>query len=171
MLMLLTVPETERPKLAAIYARYWPVLFRVAMALLRRPEDAEDAVHRVFVQLAKNRDKLDSPDSLRTKTYLIVAVEHAAFDILKARSRRMEVPLEEDLPGLEVPYSGENALADCILRLPARQRQVILLRFQQGYSQRETANLLGVAPGTVQKTEAQAKENLRNLLKERGVKV
>lgn len=171
MLMLLAVPEGDRPKLAAIYARYWPMLFRVAMVLLRRAEDAEDAVHRVFVQLAKNRDKLDGPDGLRTKTYLIVAVEHAAFDILKARSRRMEVPLETDLPGMEVPYSGENALADCILRLPARQRQVILLRFHQGYSQRETAAMLGLSPSTVRNTEARAKENLRELLKERGVEV
>ena len=75
MLMLPAVPERDRPKLAAIYARYWTMLFRVAMVLLRRAEDAEDAVHRVFVQLAKNRDNLDGYATVDMGDYYTLEVE------------------------------------------------------------------------------------------------
>lgn len=171
MLMFLQVLQEQMgPKLEKIYTLYRAALVRVALGLVKQPADAEDAVHRVFERMIRNSPRLEEPESLRTRAYLVVAVEHAALDILRERSGRAEVPLE-DWAGLEAEYSGENILADCILRLPVRQREVILLRYHQGYTQRQTANLLEISPGTVQDTEARAKSNLRRMLAERGVEV
>lgn len=169
LLFLQDLPESQRIRLGDLYHRHRQLLWRVAMALLQNREDAEDAVHRAFERTARHLHRLEGPDSLSTRGYLIVATERCALDILRERRRQTE--LSPDLPGLEVPYSGENALAACILQLPARQRQVILLRHHHGYTQRETAAILGVTRGTVQNTEAAAKEKLRELLKERGVEV
>ena len=172
MLMFLQVLQEQMgPKLEKIYTLYRAALVRVALGLVKQPADAEDAVHRVFERMIRNSPRLEEPESLRTRAYLVVAVEHAALDILRERSGRAEVPLEEDWAGLEAEYSGENILADCILKLPVRQREVILLRYHQGYTQRETANLLEVSPGTVQDAEGRAKANLRRMLAERGVEV
>ena len=171
LMFLQTLQEQMGPKLEKCYTLYRAALVRAALGLLKKPEDAEDAVHRVFERMIRNKPRLEEAESLRTRSYLLVAVERAALDILRERSRRDEVPLEETWPGLEAHYSGDNVLADCILKLSVRQRQVILLRYHQGYTQRETANLLEISPSTVQDTEARAKENLRHMLEERGIRL
>jgi RNA polymerase sigma factor (sigma-70 family) len=51
-----------------------------------------------------------------------------------------------------------------VRRLPTRQREVIVARYLLGLSQAETAELLGIAPGTVAATTHQATARLRTWL-------
>ena len=53
--------------------------------------------------------------------------------------------------------------------LPAAYREALLLRYQQGYTVREMAPMLGKKQGTVQKLLTRAKAALRRELDERGI--
>lgn len=71
-----------------------------------------------------------------------------------------------DLEGDAAPdaYAGSDTRADlweAMGRLPRRQRAVIVLRFVEDLSERETADLLGVSPGTVKSQTSKALAKLR----------
>jgi RNA polymerase sigma-70 factor (ECF subfamily) len=70
--------------------------------------------------------------------------------------------------GVEIPLPGDNGLADTLAQLPARYRQVLLLRFAYGYTTRELAKEFGMTQSAVQKLIWRAKETLKNHLSEGG---
>jgi len=79
-----------------------------------------------------------------------------------------------DMPEL-VQQPGTDAVDDRELvrqaldRLPARQREVLLLRYYEDLSEAEIATRLGCAPGTVKSSAARALRALRDMLPEYAV--
>ena len=69
--------------------------------------------------------------------------------------------------GIEANSADE--LVSCILKLPARYRQFILLKYYHGYSTREIAKLLGMSSAAASKTAQRAKQRLEQLCREAGL--
>ena len=65
---------------------------------------------------------------------------------------------------MDIPLPGDNGLADALAKLPARYREVLLLRFDNGFSTREIAKMMGTNEGNMQKLIWRAKEALRKQL-------
>jgi len=107
------------------------------------------------------------------KAYLFVVARNAAVDRLKGLYA-VEVP---DSPAVEWMCGRTGMLAEAqvsltlelaIERLPLRQRQVIELRYLRDFSVAETAEILGIAEGTVGPTTTSAIRKLRQFLEEHG---
>ena len=84
--------------------------------------------------------------------------------MLRTRARLAEVPFDEDMMGLSVPSPGDGDLTNAMAQLPARYREVLLLRYDTGYSTREIAALFGVSQAAAQKLLTRAKDALRKQL-------
>jgi RNA polymerase sigma-70 factor (sigma-E family) len=72
---------------------------------------------------------------------------------------------------LEARFVDDDAIErdfmhQALLQLPVRQRVVVVLRIYEDRSERETADLMGVSPGTVKTHLHRAMEQLRALLEE-----
>ncbi len=158
--------EQERATFEALYLRYRSLMLSVARRFLPEPQDAEDAVHQAFLSILKNFNKISAIDCPETRAFVVIIVERKALDIL--RSRQKTVPLEEMERGVEIPLPGDSGLADALAKLPARYRQVLLLRFAYGYTTRELAKEFGMNQGSVQKLIWRAKEALEKLYEEGG---
>lgn len=153
--------EQERASFEALYLRYRSLMLSVASKFLSEPQDAEDAVHQAFLSILQNLHKISGIDCPETRAFVVIIVERKALDILRARQKT--VPLEEMEHGVEIPLPGDSGLADALAKLPARYRQVLLLRFSYGYTTRELAKEFGMTQSTVQKLVWRAKEALEKL--------
>lgn len=167
-LQMLEDPE-EKSKFEIIYTQNRDLLFRIANGILHNTQDAEDAVHQAFVKLAENMKKLGKPEDPATRGYIVTIVENAAIDIYRRKQAVTQVEYVDEVAGVQVPYSGEDALTACILQLPPRQQAIIILKYSYGYSLREIAKTLGITYANAQKLDQRAKARLKELCREQGI--
>lgn len=152
-----------------VYSRYRGRLYSLAYKILRSREDAEDALSTVFMRASRQWQRLADMDEDKQKNYLIVAVEHAAYDIIRAQNRRNEVAIEEWMADDGAEIQAEDEVTKCILELPEKYRSVILLKYCDGYPVKEIAKILGISASTVSKRDKTGKELLEKMCIERGL--
>ena len=151
--------------LAEIYDSHGERLFGHALWLLRRRDEAEDAVHEVFLKLwAMGADLLRIR---RPATYLMRMVHHAALDAIASRSRRAELQTEPayfEADGFDPERARLSAEAGRFLdRLPVDQREAVWLHLFEDLTFREVAKVTRVTTFTAASRYRLAIEKLRRL--------
>ena len=142
-------------------------LVRLARALLRDPQHAEDVVQEVLAKVFlrwPDISRADDPDA-----YVRRMVVNRCRSFWR-RSARRERPWDTDwLPDREQP-DGSAAHADrdlmlrLLRRLPEKQRTVLVLRHYEGLADAEIADLLGTSSVTVRSNAHRGLAALRTLL-------
>ncbi len=155
-----------------LFRAYVGVLNELAARYVPSPDDADDVVQTVFVNLWRNRSKLAIRGDVRS--YLRRAVHNACLNALREgrAAVRHEGEWPEDVPGGSAV--GEDPLDDEVLEreerkarcarllaaLPERARQVADMRFFGGMTREEIAAALGISPNTVKNHLAAVKRAL-----------
>lgn len=88
---------------------------------------------------------------------------NACKDWRKSAWYRRRAPLEA-AAAVAAPAAEESALLEQVQRLPQPYRQVIFLRYYEGYSVKEIALLLGKSPALVSTHLKRARERLKTML-------
>lgn len=169
-LQTIQLPE-DRIKFEEVFYRYRNIMFRTASRLLWNREDVEDAVQQAFEAIARNMDKITEVDSARTCSFVVTITEHKAIDILRVNQRHPVAELEESMFGVDIPLPGDNGIADALARLPARYREVLLLKYDNGYSTKELSEIFGISQSAAKKLVWRAKGALRDALEKEGILV
>ncbi|RZL16359.1 MAG: sigma-70 family RNA polymerase sigma factor [Hymenobacter sp.] len=128
----------------------------------------EDAVHDLFIRLWTSRASLGTP--LSVKNYLYKALRSILFRKLEARARFTEIT-DDDPLGFEVSFDEvviateeEQALQlkikAAIGTLPARQQEVVFLRFYEGFSYPEIADIMDITVASTYKLLYKALHNV-----------
>lgn len=161
----------------AVARTHAPRLYRLALHLARRPEDAEDLVQETLVRALPKLDRFEG--RARLSTYLMRALTNLWRNRLRSKGRSRLVPwpeVGEDRRQAEFPDpapSVEHGLVrrdraddvrDALERLEPTRRLTILLREVEGLSYEEIATMTDVPVGTVRSRLARARDDLRKLL-------
>ena len=167
-LMCLQISENaeDQNRFQMLYERYRGLMFWRAMQILQNENDAEDAVQQAFLSILEHFEKVSSVDCPKTRAYVVIIAESKAIDLLRIRKHLAYDVELETLPGPEIMITDGSELAQAMARLPARYRQVLLLRYDIGYSTRELAKLFSMTEMTTQKLLWRAKRALENELQE-----
>jgi len=161
----------NRDVLRRIYEKYKDDLVTLAAALLNDKNDAEDAVHNVFVSFIKSADRFRLTGSL--KGYLATCVANNARNINKARQRHQSIALDtagaissqSNRPECSVMFGEELRQLSCSLgQLPYEQREVIILHVYSGMKFKAIAKSEGVSINTIQGRYRYGLDKLRSLL-------
>lgn len=137
----------------------------MARSILSDSHSAEDAAQEAFMVALERLSDLREPAAFAG--WLRTLVRSAA---LRAKRRRREVLLGEDLPdfGQDSSPAGalvrleERSLVRAAIRELSPKAQAVIERFYlRGLSIQETAHELGVPPGTVKRRLFEARERLR----------
>jgi RNA polymerase sigma-70 factor (sigma-E family) len=145
----------------------WARMFRTAYALTGDVGNAEDLLQRTLVKAFVHWKKVaqaEAPDA-----YVRRMMVNEAASTWRGSLRRREI-LTDDPPESPrgSPFDSVLATSDelwhRVQQLPPRQRAVVVLRFYEDLSEREIAEVLGVAPGTVKSLSNAAIKKLRDHL-------
>jgi len=138
--------------LATLFDRHKDYVFRLAMSVLRQPADAEDVVQQVFVKLANPGLRWTIRAKFRTWLYQVAVNTAREIHRGRRRSERLSGALQ-DLGETRPPEPPDLLLLDefgaALEYLSKRQRQVVVMRFLEGMSTRETAVALRISEGSV----------------------
>ncbi len=159
---------------AAIYDDHVNAVYRYVLYRVRQPSDAEDLTSEVFARAFANihRYRWQGKSFL---AWLYTIARNAVTD--RRRHERPTVNLDdafgiaEDGPTAhERAVHGErvDALRGAMQRLTADQQEVLVLRFVENLSSRQTASALGKNEGAVRALQFRALGRLRKLLSEHG---
>lgn len=144
-------------------------MWAVALRTLRDPDEAADALQEAFISAFRAAGSFRGQSQVTTWLHRIVV--NACLDRMRRRQARPTSPLPEEGPG--EPAAGRDTIADretrlavgaALAQLPPDQRATVVLVDVQGYSVTETAQLLGVAEGTVKSRCARGRTKLAVLL-------
>lgn len=138
-------------------------LHRTAWALCGDRDEAEDIVQIALSTLYVKWFRVRQADSVDAYVRRMIVNTH--LNEVRRPWRRRESPGLERVPdeARSERYPVESDPLWAALRaLPARQRQVVVLRHYWGLSVEETATDLGIATGTVKSQTSAALANLRD---------
>lgn len=132
---------------ADFYAAHYGQQLRRASVLARTPDAAADAVHEAFVDVYRNWSRLDHPAG-----YLARAVVNRCRDDGRQASARERLHLRllsEPAGETHQAPTADDELWDSLIALPFNQRAAVALRYLDGHTEAEIAELLNCPQGSV----------------------
>lgn len=134
--------------IGAIYDKYFPEIYRYVRYRLSDEQAAEDIASDVFVRLLEAVRGGRGPET-NLKAWLLATASHAVIDHLRRAYRRPTESLPEAIPDGDPSLHEEfdhreqkRHVQKAFSHLTADQQHVLALRFGQGYSLEETAQIL-----------------------------
>jgi RNA polymerase sigma factor (sigma-70 family) len=173
---------------ATLYTRYEKRAYNLCLRILGSEDDAADATQEAFVNVLKRLPKLEGRE-LAFGSYLFTSARHACYDLI---GRRKRTEPSDDIAEGAVPVGGgaggggmgfdpgdphddpernvllaarQDEIRDANAKLPARQREVLVLRELEDLSYDEIAELMEMNRNSVAQLISRARINLRDALR------
>ena len=163
---------TEQPasELETLFQTHHGRVFRTAQRITGSAADAEDVLQTVFLRLVKGQDDYDW--SKNPEAYLSRAAINASLDLLRSRTRSKTVSLDEsEVDSIPSTYrTPELVHADRELHALVRQAvsrlgktagEMFVLRYYEGFDNKEIAAFLNTSPLVVGVVLHRARTKLR----------
>ena len=143
-------------------------VYRTAVLLLGRTEDADDAVQETFLRLFRNLPRFQADRAFEPWLYRIAV--NVCRDATRRRRWKQWVSLDGWLAsgGAEPPAAaGESRRAEiaaALATLLERERAAVVLRDVEGLTAAEAGQALGISEGTVRSHASRGRARLREIL-------
>jgi RNA polymerase sigma-70 factor (ECF subfamily) len=169
--LVVRAQQGDADAFGTLVERHAPMTRRLARAVLRHPEDADDAAQDAFVAAWTSLGRFDPAQGFAP--WMARIALNTARDLARRRRVRQTEPIplamagsgagpEQDAERRMVRERLDAALAD----LPERQRLAVVLHDAEGYRHSEIAELLDIPEGTVRSDVFQGRRRLRATLAE-----
>ncbi len=157
-----------------LYDRHVDAIYRYIYYRVRDDAEAEDLTSDVFMRALKAMPRYEPRQAFLAWLYRIA--RNAVID--RARRGNRQVSFEDALehptadqivePDVELlAHADSDTLRNALAKLTPLQQEVIVLRFLEGYSTHEVANLVGKREGTIRGIQFRAIGALRQLIPSR----
>jgi len=154
------------------YYSLHPKLYRVAFAILKNAQDAEDILQDVYCKLWDDRDKL--VDIQKPEAYCVTLIKNLCMDFFRSPKVALyEQNIEEyDFPDFSPDAETElvhketvEIIKSQLLHLPEKQQRVLDLRAFAGCSPEEIEKITGESSENVRVLLSRARNTLKIKLK------
>jgi len=168
----------DRDAFAILYTRYFDRVYAYLKAVLRGSQAVEDTTQQVFLDVLACLPRYQRERGA-FRAWLFTIARNQAINVLRAHGRTETMAPEtisrhvdaQPAHAVEQPRSAsvfdrisDRELQLFVERLPAGQRQVLLLRYMLDLSTAEIAQVLGQTPEAVRQQQSRALAFLRERL-------
>ena len=196
--LMLAIGNNDYISYNKLFDRYYGRLCQYVYSLLMDRNDAEDVVQELFLNLWKNRGRIEIKENV--SGYLYRMAKHLALNFIRSKVQTGSLSENQDLlllsyednqlekaivelnkvrnrqstkmPGLNSQLETEEfriALYDCIDHLPGRSREVLLLHRVKGLKQKEISEKLSISVKTIKNQIWMSLQKLKECLEMKEV--
>jgi RNA polymerase sigma-70 factor (ECF subfamily) len=164
--------------LALLYEKYYEAILRHCFYRVFNRHLAEDLTSETFLRVARHAHRFHGSTEAEFRRWLYTIATMAIRSHIRKHKRRKErlvsaakegaIPVgDEEYPPPRHEDGSSSLLRQAIARLSPQQQEVVILRYFDGLSSREIAEVLSKRPGAVRVTLSRAVARLRQDLEER----
>lgn len=167
--------DDEKKKFERIYYKYRNLMFYVAIHILKNRQDAEDALQKAFIKIARNIKQIDEIECHKTKTFVVIVVERVAINDYNKKKKEYHISYDEIPYSIPIDMNLEDTVlnnaffADVLKKiseLPVKYCDVLTLKYVHGLSGKEISDIVGVSHVAVRKRIERGLEMLNIKIKE-----
>lgn len=167
--LVYAIAHGDQQAFAKLVDKYESMIAKVAIGMLGNSADAEDVGQETFIRFFRSARQYKGDSSLGT--YLSRIAINLSLNALKKRKSQQWLSFENRLqtqPRTEDEFrkmDTEELVSKALEKLQPEFRSVVVLRLMQGFSTKETAQILELPLGTVLSRLSRAQEKLREIVK------
>ena len=145
-----------------LYERHFEELMRYCLQLCRSREAALDLVQETFLKALEREEDMDAYSPEQQRSWLYRAAKNLFLDEVRKNAllQRKQYMLLDEEEGEEDGF-GRAETELLLLRLPAEDRTLFRLRYLEGYSAVELAEMFHMPPATVRTRLLRARHLLK----------
>ena len=145
-----------------IYREYQPKVCAYVRGKIQDHHDAKDLVSTVFAKILQKLDSYD-PAKVSVSTWVYTITRNMVTDYF--RTRRSMVAFEDyfldDSPAMDLAEDVLNNLAEALMRLKEKERELIVLHYYSGRTLKTVAEMMSMSYVNAKVIHKKALESLR----------
>lgn len=166
--LLRAAKKLDPEALSKVFDQYAPALYKYALRLGGDPAEADDIVGEVFAQLLNQLSAGRGPGK-NLRSYLYQIAYHKVVDNARGRKHFSDSPIESTSDQTPASQQEGNELMAALRSAMWRnltdvQRHIVTLRFIEGFSIKETAEITGKGIDNIKVIQSRAISKLREAL-------
>jgi RNA polymerase sigma-70 factor (ECF subfamily) len=160
--------ENDVEALDELLSRWQERLWRHAVRITGDAEAAYDILQETMMTISRSLGGLVDPAAFPGWAYRIATNKCRDFFRRNRRHRlKMEAYINQPAGQEDVDPAAALDLHAALKKLPAPEQTLVSLRYEEGFSVAEIADILGTNTGTVKSRLHRARQRLRSLLEEK----
>ena len=169
------IRQGDRDAYSDIVEKYKGLIYNLVTKITANLLEAEDIAQDVFIQIYKNLNRYDETKRffpwMYTVALNVIRNQHKKMRLLTLRSEQKGLA-DKWLKHYETPEKSvaiaqqQMILARCILDLPMKQREAIVLRYYQGLAFEEIAEIQSCSVSAAKMRVYRCLEHLKRLMKD-----
>ncbi|WP_232299538.1 sigma-70 family RNA polymerase sigma factor [Pontibacillus chungwhensis] len=151
-----------------LFSQYQEDIYRISYTYVKNQNDALDVVQEVAYRSFKKMDTLKHPEYF--KTWLIKMAITCSIDLIRKNKKviTMDASYENYIRAEVQDTTLSLTLQELLDKLNEEEKSIIILKFYQGYTFKEIAEILEIPLGTAKSIMYRALQKLRKDLGEVG---
>jgi len=153
--------------LGALYERYHSPMVALAYSMLADRDLAEDAAQEVFAVACRELTRLKHKDKFGA--WLAGICRNVARGMLRSKGKSVSVDVQQAAENRDDKDYLQDAVRQAVWQLRSAERELIVLRYYDGFSQAKISNVLDISPQAVNGRLVRAKRKIAKYLKRNGL--
>lgn len=167
----------DKPIFMVLHDEYSSVMYNKAYAILKDSALAEDVVQESFIRIIKNFDKVIKKKCPQTRKYFVNIVRTISIDVYRKRKKQYAISFDEFEETIIDEFANtedileESEMEAFLLQLPKSYFTILSLKYDDGYTYKEIADILYISEENVKKRLLRARNKLREILAQQEVEI
>ena len=161
----------DEAALSELYSTYHPKIYNYGLVHLGNVQAAEDLASEVMLKILESIDRY-SFRGIAFSAWVFRIARNRLIDLQRRRNRRREIDLPSSIAGDNLTQRlaerdiDRGQILAALSRLTEEQRQVMVLRFLQGFDNASVSRIIGRSQSAVKSLQHRALNSMRKMMTE-----